>query len=97
MSLKIPVYSDQYGYHQINFWTQAANGMFHRTSEWLMPHLLINFSDLSESQGEMVSSAYVRNHYDWQSPTVYNYMGRPSSLYHFLREQAKQLRIFVLT
>jgi len=97
MDIKIPVYTDQYGYHQINVWKQASNGMFHRTSEWLMPHLLINFSDLSESLGEMVSPAYVRRHYEWQSPTAYNYMGRPSSLFHFLRTEAKKRKIHVLT
>ena len=97
MGIKIPVYSDQYGYHQINVWTQASNGMFHRTSEWLMPHLLINFSNLSESLGEMVSPAFVRSHYDWQSPTAYNYMGRPSSLFHFLRTEAQKRKIHVLT
>lgn len=97
MSVKIPVYSDQFGYHQIHIWTLAENGMFHRTPQWLMPHLLINFKDLSESRGEVVAPAYDRRRHDWSTATAYNYMGRPSSLFQYLRSEAKNRRIMVLT
>lgn len=97
MDVKVPVYSDQFGYHQIQIWTLAENGFFQRTPQWLMPHLLINFKDLSESLGEVVAPAYDRGRHAWSTATAYNYMGRPSSLYQFLREEAKKLRIMVLT
>ena len=97
MGVKIPVYSDQFGYHQIHIWTLAESGMFHRTSQFLMPHLLINFKDLSESRGELVAPAYDRRRHAWSTATAYNYMGRPSSLFQFLRSEAQQRRIMVLT
>jgi hypothetical protein len=97
MGVKIPVYSDQFGYHQINVWKTADNGLFQRTSQWLMPHLLINFSDLSESLGEVVAPAYDRQHHTWTTPTAYNYMGRPTSLFQYLRNEARERRIMVLT
>lgn len=97
MTIKVPVYSDQYGYHQISIWTLAENGFFNRTAQWLMPHLLINFSDTSETLGEVVAPAYDRQHHRWETPTAYNYMGRPSSLYSFLRSEAQNRRVMVLT
>ncbi|NCF11365.1 MAG: hypothetical protein GWP66_11915 [Gammaproteobacteria bacterium] len=97
MGVKIPVHSDQFGYHQIQIWTLGDSGMFHRTPQFLMPHLLINFKDLSESLGEVVAPAYDRSRHQWSTATAYNYMGRPSSLYQHLRSEAKQRRIMVLT
>jgi len=97
LTIKVPVYSDQFGYHQINVWMLAENGFFHRTAQWLMPHLLINFKDLSESLGEVVAPAYDRQHHRWETPTAYNYMGRPSSLYSYLRGEAQKRRVMVLT
>lgn len=95
--LKLPVYSDTYGYHQINVWTLVDGGEFRRTAHWLLPHLLINFDSISESLGRVVAPEHDRKHHEWSSPTAYFYMGRPMSLYKFLRQHALQREIMVLT
>jgi len=97
MLCTVPVYNNQYGYHQINLYDQSESGEFRRTSRRLMSHLLINFEGISESRGEVISPAYDRRKQAWDSPTVYFYLGRPMSFYRFLREHALNREIMVLS
>lgn len=96
MGCTVPVYTNQHGYHQILLYELADTGEFRRTSRRLMPHLLINFDGVSESLGEIVSQEYDNRRQDWDSPTVYFYMGRPKSFYRFLRDHALKREIMVL-
>jgi hypothetical protein len=97
MLAKVPVYTNQHGYHQINIYEQTEGGEFRKTYQRLMPHLLLNFDTITESLGEVISPAYDRRRQPWSSPTVYFYLGRPMSFYRFLREHALERRIMVLS
>jgi len=40
MSVKVPVYSDSFGYHQINVWVQVEGGTFRRTARFAASAML---------------------------------------------------------
>ena len=96
MLVNVPVYNNHFGYHQINIYEQTEAGEFRRTPKRLMPHMLVNFDCLSESLGEVVAPAYDRRQQDWNTPTVYFYLGRPRSFFRFLRDHALDRQIMVL-
>jgi len=96
MLVTVPVYNNHFGYHQINIYEQTEAGEFRRTPRRLMPHMLVNFDCVSESLGEVVAPAYDRRQQDWNSPTVYFYLGRPRSFFRFLRDHALDRQIMVL-
>lgn len=96
MLVNVPVYSNHFGYHQINIYEQTEAGEFRRTSRRMLPHMLVNFDCVSESLGEVVAPAYDRRQQDWNTPTVYFYLGRPRSFFRFLRDHALDRQIMVL-
>ncbi|HEY5789310.1 MAG TPA: hypothetical protein VIX81_01730 [Gammaproteobacteria bacterium] len=96
MQVRVPVYTNHHGFHQINIYEQFEGGEFRRTPQRLLPHMLINFEGISESRGEVVSQILDRRKQEWDSPTVYFYLGRPMSFYRFLREHALDREIMVL-
>jgi hypothetical protein len=96
MLVHVPVYNDHFGYHQINIYEQTEGGEFRRTSKRMMPHMLVNFDSVSESLGEVVAPAYDRREQEWNTPTVYFYLGRPRSFFRFLRDHALERQIMVL-
>jgi len=92
--VKIPVYFDLNGIHQISIFQEQDDGTFRRTTEQPMRLLRESIEGIGPSVGEIVSSPYDREDRIWQTPTVM--LGhRPASYYQFLREQLKSRKIYV--
>lgn len=97
MHVQVPVYNDHYGYHQIQIYQQSGSGEFRRTPKRMMKHLLANFDTISESLGEVIAPIHDPRTHAWKTPTVYFYLGRPTSFYQFLRQHALERRVMVLS
>ncbi len=94
--VRIPVYFDINGIHQVAIFEEQDDGTFRRTSEEPMRFLRDNIEGIGPAVGELISSQSDREQRIWQTPTVL-FRHRPYSFYHFLREQQKQRKIYVLS
>jgi len=92
--VKIPVYFDLSGMHQIAIYEETDDGTFRRTNEQPMRLLRDNIEGIGPAVGELVTSRFDRETRCWDSPTVL-FKHRPQSFYHFFREQIKQRKIYV--
>ncbi len=92
--VKIPIYFDLGGMHQIAIFEEMDDGTFRRTNEQPMRFLRDNIEGLGPAVGELVTSRFDREERCWHTPTVlFNH--RPQSFYHFFREQIKQRKFYV--
>jgi hypothetical protein len=94
--VRLPVYFDLNGIHQIAIFEEMDDGTFRRTSENPIRLLRDKIDGIGSAVGELVSRPYDREERVWHSPTVV-FGHRPYSFYHFLREQHKQRKIYVLS
>ncbi|NOY67444.1 MAG: hypothetical protein GXP13_08555 [Gammaproteobacteria bacterium] len=94
--VRIPVYYDLNGTHQIAIFKETEDGSFRRTTEQPMRLLHDNITGISSVEGQLVSMQSDREERYWETPSVI-IRNRASSYYHFLREQYKQRKIFVFS
>jgi len=94
--VKIPVYFDLNGIHQIAIFEERDDGSFRRTTEQPMRLLRESIMGIGPAVGELVSTLNDREERQWHSPTVH-FRHRYSSYFRFLREQLHQHRIFVFS
>jgi len=94
--VRIPVYFDLNGIHQIAIFEQTDDGTFRRTSVEPMRLLRDNIEGIGPVVGELICRQHDREQRIWHSPTVIS-MNRPYSYYHFLRQQLKSRKIFVFS
>jgi hypothetical protein len=94
--LRIPVYFDLNGMHQIAIFEERDDGTFRRTTEQPMRLLRESILGIGPTVGELVSACSDRKERLWHSPTVH-FRHRNSSYFQFLREQFKQRKIFVFS
>jgi len=95
MSIKLPIYTEEAGTHKVTIYQEMEDGLFRRTGTQLLREFHHNFTGISVSEGEIVSSRYDRVEREWQTPTVTYHYGRPQSFYAFLRTQIKSNKIYV--
>jgi len=93
--VRLPVYFDLHGMHQIAIFEEMDDGTFRRTSEDPIRLLRDNIVGIGPVVGELVSRPYDREERIWHSPTIV-VKHRPYSFYHYLREQHKLRKIVVL-
>jgi len=94
--IRMPVYFDLNGIHQIAIFEEKDDGSFRRTTEEPMRFLRDNIIGISPSVGQLVASQSDREERVWMTPTVI-VRNRACSYYQFLREQFKQRKIFVFS
>ena len=92
--IRIPVYFDLSGMHQIAIYEEMDDGTFRRTNEQPICLLRDNIEGIGPAVGELVSSRFDREERCWSSPTIL-LSHRPQSFYHFFRAQIKQRKIYV--
>jgi len=94
--IRMPVYFDLNGIHQIAIFEEMDDGNFRRTTEQPMRLLRDNIIGIGPSVGQLVSAKTDREERCWQSPTII-VRNRATSYYQFLREQYKSRKIFVFS
>ena len=94
--IRIPVYFDLNGTHQISIFEETDDGTFRRTTEQPMRFLRDNIVGIGPSVGQLISTKYDRQVRRWQTPTIL-LNGRPSSYYQFFRDQLKLRKIYVFS
>ena len=95
MSIKIPVYTEEFGTHKITIYQEMDDGTFRKTSTQLLREFRHNIESISVHEGEIVSKRYDRTEREWETPTAIHNYGRPRSFYAFSREQIKKNKIYV--
>ncbi len=95
MSIKIPVYTEEFGTHKITIYQEMEDGTFRKTSTQLLREFRHNIESISVHEGEIVSNRYDRTEREWDTPTVIHNYGRPKSFYAFSREQIKKNKMYV--
>ena len=94
--VKIPVYFDLNGIHQIAIFEEMDDGTFRRTSEQPIRLLRESILGIGPSVGDLVSAHYDREERQWHSPTVH-FKHCYSSYFRFLREQLHHHNLFVFS
>ena len=94
--IKLPVYFDLNGIHQIAIFQETEEGTFRRTTDQPMRLLRDNIVGIGPSVGELVTTVYDREPRPWVTPTI-SFNHRKYSFYQFLRQQASQRKIFVFS
>lgn len=94
--IRIPVYFDLNGIHQISIFEEMDDGTFRRTTEQPMRLLRENLVGIGPSVGQLISTQYDRQVRQWQTPTIM-IGGRPSSYYQFFRDQLKRRKIHIFS
>jgi len=97
MGAKIPVYIDLGGTPQIVIYEETEDGHFRKTTQQPLRELKSNIEGIGPSEGELLSKRYDRSEREWDSPTVKYNLGRPKSFYRFIRDQAKQRKMIVVS
>ncbi len=95
MSIKIPVYTEEFGTHKITIYQEMEDGTFRKTSTQLLREFRHNIESISTSKGEIVSKRYDRTEREWDTPTASFSYGRAKSFYAFLRDQIKKNKMYV--
>jgi hypothetical protein len=93
--VRIPVYFNLNGMHQVAIFNEMDDGTFRRTSEEPMRLLRDNIEGIGPVVGELLSTQQDHEQRIWQTPTVL-FRHRSYSIYQFLREQLKLRKIYVL-
>lgn len=94
--IKIPVYSDLGGIHQIVMYEETDNGIFRRTSDQPMRLLRQHIEGIGAKVGELMANRFDRSQRFWLTPTVL-YNQQPHSYFQFCREQLSQQKIYVFS
>jgi len=94
--IKLPVYFDLNGIHQIAIYNETDEGTFRRTMDQPMRLLRDNITGIGPKVGELVTTVYDREPRLWATPTV-SFNHRSYSYYQFLRQQSKQRKVFVFS
>lgn len=94
--VKIPVYFDLHGIHQIALFEEMDDGTFRRTTEQPIRLLRESILGIGPAMGDLVSAHYDREERQWHLPTVH-FKHRYSSYFRFLREQLHQHNLFVFS
>lgn len=94
--VKIPVYFDLNGIHQIALFEEMDDGSFRRTTEQPIRLLRESILGIGPVVGDLVAAVNDREERQWHSPTVH-FKHRYSSYFRFLREQAHQHKLFVFS
>jgi hypothetical protein len=92
--IRIPVYFDLNGIHQIAIFEETEDGTFRRTTEQPMRLLRDNITGIGAQVGELVTPRSDREQRVWATPTVL-YRHRAYSFYQFMREQVNHRKIYV--
>jgi len=94
--IRMPVYFDLNGIHQIAIFKETDDGSFRRTTEQPMRLLHDNIIGISPAVGELVAMQSDREERCWATPTVIS-RNRATSYYQYLRDQFKQRKIIVFS
>jgi len=97
MYVSAPVYSEQSGVHFINIYNEQEDGTFRRTQDEPLRLLRNNIKGVSNTQGELLTSASDRTERSWNTATVTFHYGHPKSFYTFLREMFARNKYFVFS